>query len=1067
MNTYTITNKCRLAAVCKPARTEKQRVLRPLTVFYKLVAFLCLCLFPALSHGQSSSQNYILTRTYLNAPVGSAESGNSYIDVISYHDGLGRPYQTLEKAVKANLAAGSKLATLQEYDAFGRELNAWLPVVASADYMAPATLKSAAPGNYSGDSRPYSSLVYEASPLNRAIRQYGPGSAWYSGHPVKTEYLANSASVAELSCINYSVNASGALANNGNYGSGQLSIVRTTDEDGNISCVFTDKQKRTLLERRMKGTETNDTYYVYDVYDNLRLVLQPMYQSIANLDQYAFQYKHDGFKRCIWKKFPGAQYMEYVYDNADRLIFSQDGNQRANSKWTYYQYDNLDRLTLQGECVNKVTTSNVTVHIRNFYDKYADFRTTIGNNSNYPDDPSGNSKGNLTGSIISVLGGSTSIRRGYYYDVKARVTKTVENNLLSGFDITSTVYSFTNKPATVTHTHTASGKTTRTEVYTYTYDHANRVSKAEHTLNGTKVTLADYTYDNLGRLSGKSLHGSATNKSTYAYNIRSWLTGITGTKFNQNLYYTDGNNATKCYNGNISSMTWKAGDEATIRGYKLTYDGLSRLAAATYGETAAISTNLDRFTEKVTKYDKNGNIQALQRYGQTTASAYGLIDNLTYTLTGNQLNRVDDAVTASAYNNGFEFKNGASAAGEYAYDANGNLTKDLNKGITGIQYNVLNLPSLVTFNDGSTITYTYSADGTKLRTVHKIGTTNTTMDYCSNVIYENGTAKQLLTEEGYVSLSDNKYHYYLKDHQGNNRVVINTAGTVEETSHYYPFGGVYAGTGNVQPYKYNGKEYDSKKGLNWYDYRARQYDAAVGRFTTLDPLSDKYYGNSLYAYCLNNPVRFIDPTGKLVSPIYNEKGNLLGTDDEGLKGKAIIMNESNFKQGMSHEKALSHNLGYNGLISDEARSNYVSSYTSLKDRPDYDGYLTISEANKWYREGNGQPLFTSLERIDLSGIYSLGEKYIGQIKSLNLLLHSGSLNDGLVYGNITLKRYPNHSVRAFSDKYDFEMHNSRNPFNWGRNAETIIGRKVAGEGQSYEINIYGNKQLVPLLPWIK
>ena len=57
--------------------------------------------------------------------------------------------------------------------------------------------------------------------------------------------------------------------------------------------------------------------------------------------------------------------------------------------------------------------------------------------------------------------------------------------------------------------------------------------------------------------------------------------------------------------------------------------------------------------------------------------------------------------------------------------------------------------------------------------------------------------------------------------------------------------------------------------------------------------------------------------------------------------------------------------------------------------------------------------------------------------------------------------------RAFSDKYDFEMHNSRNPFNWGRNAETIIGRKVAGEGQSYEINIYGNKQLVPLLPWIK
>ena len=246
------------------------------------------------------------------------------------------------------------------------------------------------------------------------------------------------------------------------------------------------------------------------------------------------------FIRC----FPSISISRCAY--LYRLTFSQDGNQRANSKWTYYQYDSLNRLTQQGECVNKVTTANVAVHVRNFYDTYTAFRTAIGNNSNYPDDTSGYSKGNLTGSIITVLGGSTPIWRAHYYDIKSRVTKTVENNLLSGFDITSTVYSFTDKPATVTHTHTASGKTTRTEVYTYTYDHADRVSKVEHTLNGTKVTLADNTYDNLGRLSGKTLHGSATNKLAYAYNIRSWLTGITGTKFTQNLYYADGNNATKC-----------------------------------------------------------------------------------------------------------------------------------------------------------------------------------------------------------------------------------------------------------------------------------------------------------------------------------------------------------------------------------------------------------------------------------------------------------------------------------------------------------------------------------------
>lgn len=127
---------------------------------------------------------------------------------------------------------------------------------------------------------------------------------------------------------------------------------------------------------------------------------------------------------------------------------------------------------------------------------------------------------------------------------------------------------------------------------------------------------------------------------------------------------------------------------------------------------------------------------------------------------------------------------------------------------------------------------------------------------------------------------------------------------------------------------------------------ARHYDAALGRFTTVDPLSERYYSIGMYAYCNNNPVRYIDPTGMSTSPIYDEEGKLLGTDDEGLQGVAIIMSKSNFKQGMSHEEALSHDLGYNRLVDDEARTNYLKSYTSLKDRPDYDGYLTLKEANK-------------------------------------------------------------------------------------------------------------------------
>ena len=205
-----------------------------------------------------------------------------------------------------------------------------------------------------------------------------------------------------------------------------------------------------------------------------------------------------------------------------------------------------------------------------------------------------------------------------------------------------------------------------------------------------------------------------------------------------------------------------------------------------------------------------------------------------------------------------------------SYDNNGYLTKDLNKNISNIQYNSLNLPSVVTFSNGNTITYLYTADGRKLRTVHVINGTATTTDYCGNVIYENNTQKLLLTEEGYINLnSPTTYYYYLKDHQGNNRVVVNSSGTVMETNHYYPFGSTFA-TSNVQPYKYNGKELDTKNGLNWYDYGARHYDAVLGRWHVVDPLAEKYYSTSPYAYCLDNPVLQYDPDGcrvRLSNPV--------------------------------------------------------------------------------------------------------------------------------------------------------------------------------------------------------
>ena len=128
--------------------------------------------------------------------------------------------------------------------------------------------------------------------------------------------------------------------------------------------------------------------------------------------------------------------------------------------------------------------------------------------------------------------------------------------------------------------------------------------------------------------------------------------------------------------------------------FEHTYDGANRMLDAIYSETYPMNQHVDRYPEKVTEYDKNGNIKKLQRYGQTGSSTYGLVDNLTYTYNGNKVTRVDDATTATSYTGGTNFVNGANTNNEYVYDANGNMTKDLNKGISNIQYNSLNLDKI-------------------------------------------------------------------------------------------------------------------------------------------------------------------------------------------------------------------------------------------------------------------------------------------------------------------------------------------------------------------------------------
>ena len=480
---------------------------------------------------------------------------------------------------------------------------------------------------------------------------------------------------------------------------------------------------------------------------------------------------------------------------------------------------------------------------------------------------SGGCKGQLTGNwtarLTSQLAGSTYLVM--YYDDRYRVIQRKGNNSLNGMEAVYTSYNFEGSPVKEKRIHSVPGQDIITEVRNHTYDLANRLLQTTYQLNDdAPVILVDNVYDEIGRLKTEKRTGHSKLRTDYTYNLRSWTKGINGPLFHQTLTYQESiDGTTPCYNGNISSMTWKSGGSAATNemGYRFTYDGLSRMKDAIYGETNTLSINQNRFSEQITGYDKMGNILSLLRYGQTSATGYGLVDNLSLVYNGNQLQSVDDHAPNSVYGNGMEFKDNANQPVEYGYDKNGNLTKDLNKNISNIRYNLINLPSQITFGDGNTIDYEYGSDGRKLRTVHQTGNTILTTDYCGNAIYENGSLKLLLTETGYVSFPDKKFHFYLKDHQGNVRVVADKDGKLEETNDYYPFGGTFTTSTSVQPYKYNGKELDRVSGLNLYDYGARYYDATIGRWCMVDSLSEKYYSFNSYNYCGNNPARYVDPDG--------------------------------------------------------------------------------------------------------------------------------------------------------------------------------------------------------------
>ena len=333
--------------------------------------------------------------------------------------------------------------------------------------------------------------------------------------------------------------------------------------------------------------------------------------------------------------------------------------------------------------------------------------------------------------------------------------------------------------------------------------------------------------------------------------------------------------ANKLYNGNIAETFWSTStDRGFVRNYGYKYDNLNRLKDATYQKSGQVT---GMYNENLS-YDKNGNIMNLSRYGDRDEQYLPIqIDNLQYEYATNSnklLNVADNS------NNTSGFKDGNTTGDDYVYDANGNMTVDKNKNISSIVYNHLNLPTKIIFPTGN-IVYFYNASGQKVQKVVTENTTVTTTDYFSGYQYKNLVLQYFPTVEGYVepNLSSFKYVFQYKDHLGNVRLSYtkDTTGSLKilEESNYYPFGLKHNSynVDNFQPdykYKYNGKELQDELGLNMYDYGARFYDPAIGKFWQIDPMTEQSRRFSSYSYAVDNPVFFIDRDGMFADVLKSE-----------------------------------------------------------------------------------------------------------------------------------------------------------------------------------------------------
>ena len=811
------------------------------------------------------SDSYVATSWNDVTVLTSRDGGEmSMMTTVTWLDDFGRE----ESVHQVGFTPSHKtLVSLTEYDGHGRVSKRWLPALATPQrvilpglhtvtyldaHVRPEDIMPGSSEANLGDGAPYSEVIYDGSPLDRPLMEYGSGEAWrQAGRGILSEHMGNSAGDERLVCHRIEVQASKndtsfVISSEGLYPDGSLKVVSVTDEDGKETLTFTDRHGREILSRQVmkEGGECQylDTYSVYDGLDHLLAVIPPALSDRLSIGQsldpeeterYAYLYLYDSKERVCARKLPGIGWIRMEYDDADRLVFTQDGEQRRRGESTFMLYDIHGRECVTGVCGHDVPTGNMIsgfalaeyvgaggaldgyacsgvtlvspqVMSAFYYDSHAfvdDFATGLPDSLAMYGTHIPSLIGRRTGSCLHEVSEGISGKKVWglvRYDGRGRVSHTEMSYPDGGWDTEDVEHDFLGSPVRRHLVHRKGTETVREDL-TYTYDDSERLLEVRHSLNGgTPVLLARNTYDELGRLSGTERGGNGALSSAYSYSVRSWLTGIDGSLFKETLHYNDLRSArlgdgNRRFGGDVSSMEWRSGAGTGTRSYDFAYDGLGRLVSADYGEYG------DHVTGYGTSYsyDNMGNLLSLSREGDMTSSLKGIVDNLSMTYDGNMLASVSDSAPAPSVTGSADFRDGASMAVEYTYDRNGNMTSDLNRRISSVSYNRQNRPARIK-HSGGTETFTYLPDGTKReRTALGKDRSLSRTEYRGNLVCADDTLKYILFDGGLIAMdgASPEYLFFLRDHLGSVRVVARPDGKAVQVNHYYPYGMAFAGGG--------------------------------------------------------------------------------------------------------------------------------------------------------------------------------------------------------------------------------------------------------------------------------